>query len=49
MPPSATRLRILQASAASGLLATAPALAAAASDTDWQALAADVKAEMVFA
>jgi mannosyl-oligosaccharide alpha-1,2-mannosidase len=49
MPLSTTRRRILQASAASGLLATAPALAAAASDTDWQALAADVKAEMVFA
>ena len=49
MPPSTTRRRILRATAASGLLAAAPALTTPTSDTDWQALAADVKAEMVFA
>jgi mannosyl-oligosaccharide alpha-1,2-mannosidase len=46
---STTRRGILQATAASGLLASAPGLAAPARDTDWHALAADVKAEMAFA
>ena len=49
MPLPTTRRRILQATAASGLLAAAPALAVAGRDTDWRVLAADVKAEMAFA
>jgi mannosyl-oligosaccharide alpha-1,2-mannosidase len=49
MPLPATRRHILQATAASGLLAATPTLAGAASDTDWRALAAGVKAEMAFA
>jgi mannosyl-oligosaccharide alpha-1,2-mannosidase len=49
MPFPTTRRRILQATAASGLLAAAPALAVAGRDTDWRVLAADVKAEMAFA
>jgi mannosyl-oligosaccharide alpha-1,2-mannosidase len=49
MPLSPTRRRILQATAATGLLATTTELAVAARDTDWRALAADVKAQMSFA
>ncbi len=49
MPVPTTRRRILQATAASGLLAATPALAVAGRKTDWGALAADVKAEMAYA
>jgi mannosyl-oligosaccharide alpha-1,2-mannosidase len=49
MPLSPSRRRVLQATAASGLAIAAPSFAPSAADTDWSALAADVKAEMAFA
>jgi mannosyl-oligosaccharide alpha-1,2-mannosidase len=49
MKLTSTRRRILQATAAAGLTGAAPRGAGMSRDIDWQALAADVKAEMAFA